>query len=179
MKKFTKYSIGIGSGFLILGLVGGFAASTSTTTLNLPMNPVALSATSMKAPSTAEWGTLGLSSAQGLASKLVLTYSSLTHKVRGSFIAGGKRSAFIADEVTSFTANTSHGAVINLNVQGSLDWGHRTTPVLLAAEFIPGTDKMQGTLTIEGLSSPAHLPLGTPFITPAMAQQINQAATTH
>lgn len=179
MKKFTKYSIGIGSGLLILGLTGGFAATTNTTTLNLPTNPAALAATSMTAPSAAEWGTLGLTSSQGLASKLALTYSSLTHTVHGSFIAGGKQSAFIADHVASFTANTSHGTVVNLNVQGSLEWGHKTIPVLLAAEFIPGTDKMQGTLTIEGLSSPAHLPLGTPFITPAMAQQINQASAIH
>lgn len=80
------------------------------------------------------------------------------------------------DKVYSFSAKTSLGTVINLYARGSLVLGGHITPILLAVEFIPGTDNREGTITLEGLPTLVHLPLGQGFITPATGQQIHAAS---
>lgn len=88
---------------------------------------------------------------------------------------GSVKGSIIATQVSSFSANTAMGTVVNLAVQGSLILSNKKIPVLLATEFIPGTSHMEGTLTLEGLPTLVHLPLGQAFITPKMAQTINTA----
>ncbi len=179
MTKKARILSVVAGGIATLALAGGFAAASDTSTLTLPVNQTAITAAGITTPTTGQWATLGLSNAQGLASQLNLSYSSLTNGLSGTFTAGKAQVPLTVNDVQSFSANTTAGTVVNLNVSGSLSLGGQTIPVLLAAEFIPGTQNMQGTLTINGLGNPIHLPLGQAFITPAMAQTINQAAVQH